>query len=113
MRVEQLASAQEIPPKYLVQILLDLKADGIVRSQRGKEGGYLLARPPGEITLADVIRAVDGRLFETPALEDPSCPIELKRAWATLRHAIEDGAGAINFQQLLEEDQASEKMYYI
>ena len=57
---ERIAQAQEIPVKFLENILGDLRHAGIVRSQRGVEGGYWLARPASEITLAEVIRAVDG-----------------------------------------------------
>src|SRR5437868_8866643 len=57
---ERIAQAQEIPLKFLENILGDLRHAGVVRSQRGVEGGYWLARPASEITLADVIRAVDG-----------------------------------------------------
>jgi Rrf2 family protein len=59
---EQLAQAQAIPLKFLLNILSELKHAGIVRSHRGAEGGYQLARPPDRITLADVIRAVEGPL---------------------------------------------------
>jgi Rrf2 family protein len=59
---ERIASAQGIPPKFLENILLDLKQAGVVASRRGAEGGYWLARPATEITLADVIRAVEGPL---------------------------------------------------
>ena len=59
---ERVAQAQEIPVKFLENILGDLRQAGIVRSQRGAEGGYWLARPAAEITLAQVIRAVDGPL---------------------------------------------------
>jgi len=59
---EQIASAQGIPLKFLLNILSELKHARIVRSHRGAEGGYLLARPASEITLADVIRAVEGPL---------------------------------------------------
>jgi Rrf2 family protein len=62
MRADKIAEAQEIPIKFLESILLELKHAGIVRSQRGSEGGYALARPGTEISLADVIRAVDGPL---------------------------------------------------
>jgi Rrf2 family protein len=62
LRAERIADAQEIPIKFLETILLELKHAGIVRSQRGAEGGYALARPAAEISLADVIRAVDGPL---------------------------------------------------
>ena len=57
---ERIAQAQEIPLKFLENILIELKHAGLVRSQRGAEGGYWLARPPEEITLADVIRSVEG-----------------------------------------------------
>ena len=59
---EQLAQAQGIPLKFLENILLELRHHGLVQSQRGAEGGYWLARPAAEITLAEVIRAVDGPL---------------------------------------------------
>jgi Rrf2 family protein len=60
--VGELAKGQEMPPKYLENILLQMRRAGLVRGQRGPEGGYVLARPAGQITLADVIRAVDGPL---------------------------------------------------
>jgi len=113
LRVEDLAAEQNIPANYLVQILIELKAQGIARSVRGKEGGYLLARLPAEITLADVLRAVHGTVFDTPALNDPDCAPELKHAWQRLQQAFEGTAGSITFQQLLEESAAKEKMYYI
>ncbi|HLH57218.1 MAG TPA: Rrf2 family transcriptional regulator [Verrucomicrobiae bacterium] len=113
VRVEDLADEQSIPGNYLVQILIELKSQGIARSLRGKEGGYLLARPPAEITLADVLRAVNGTVFDTPALSDPECPPELRRAWHRLKESLESAAAGITFQRLLEESSEKEKMYYI
>lgn len=60
VKAERLAAAQEIPPKFLENILLQLRHAGIVASQRGAEGGYRLARPAADVSLADVIRAVEG-----------------------------------------------------
>jgi len=57
---DHIATAQKIPLKFLENILLDLKHAGLVQSQRGAEGGYWLAKDPAEISLADVIRAVEG-----------------------------------------------------
>jgi len=57
---ERIAQAQEIPLKFLENILGDLRHAGVVRSQRGVEGGYWLARPADEISVADVVRAVEG-----------------------------------------------------
>ena len=59
---ERLATAQEIPLKFLENILLDMKQAGVVRSQRGPEGGYWLAKPAADVNLADIIRAVEGPL---------------------------------------------------
>ncbi|WP_431974714.1 RrF2 family transcriptional regulator [Micromonospora haikouensis] len=59
---EQIAKSQEIPPKFLESILLQLRRGGIVHAQRGPEGGYWLARPAAEISLAEVIRVIDGPL---------------------------------------------------
>ncbi|MGC4895973.1 RrF2 family transcriptional regulator [Micromonospora sp. DT31] len=59
---EQIARAQDIPPKFLESILLQLRRGGIVHAQRGPEGGYWLARPATEISLAEVIRVIDGPL---------------------------------------------------
>jgi Rrf2 family transcriptional regulator, cysteine metabolism repressor len=113
VRVEALASEQGVPANYLVQILIELKAQGIVKSVRGKEGGYLLARAPSEISFSDVLRAVHGEVFDTPALTDPNCSPELRNAWKTLKAAAENAANRITFQQLLDEAAAKEKMYYI
>jgi len=113
LRVEDLAAEQGIPANYLVQILIELKAQGIARSVRGKEGGYLLARGPAEISLGDVLRAVHGTVFDTPALSDPECPAELRRAWLKLQRTLELAADGISFQDLLEEGSQKEKMYYI
>lgn len=62
LTADRIAKTQEIPPKFLESILLQLRRAGIVQSQRGPEGGYWLARPAPEVTLAEVIRAVDGPL---------------------------------------------------
>lgn len=112
-KVEELASEQGIPSNYLVQILIELKSQQIVKSVRGKEGGYLLARSPGEITLGDVLRCVHGQIFDSPALSDPKCPPELRKAWKKLQTALEEAADSMTFQQLLDESTAKEKMYYI
>jgi len=59
---ERIGAEQHIPVKYLENILSELRQSGIVRSQRGAEGGYWLARPPETVAIADIIRAVEGPL---------------------------------------------------
>ena len=62
VKTEDLAKAQDIPPQFLVDILSDLRTDRLVRSHRGREGGYELSRPAAEISIADVLRCIDGPL---------------------------------------------------
>jgi Rrf2 family transcriptional regulator, cysteine metabolism repressor len=113
VHVEELATEQGIPGNYLVQILIELKAQGIARSVRGKQGGYLLGRAPARITLADVLRTVHGTVFDSPAINAPDCAPELRRAWLKLQRTMEAAAKDITFQQLLDESAAKDKMYYI
>ena len=112
-KVDELASEQGIPANYLVQILIELKTRGLVRSHRGKEGGYSLAKPPAEITLGEVLRAIPGHIFEPPAIHESRCPPELREAWQRLKEEVEAATDAINFQQLLEAGDRGSGMYYI
>lgn len=59
VRLKTIADAHEIPDRFLVQILLQLKGAGLVVSARGASGGYLLARSPDQITVADIVRVID------------------------------------------------------
>ena len=90
---EQLARAQSIPSKFLENILLELRHAGIVQSQRGVEGGYWLARPAAEITLAEVIRAVEGPLASvrgrrSEALEYAGSAEPLREVWIAVRASL-------------------------
>src|SRR5690606_6433966 len=87
---EALAAAQHIPHRFLEGILTALKRDGIVASRRGPRGGYRLARPAAEITVADVVRAVDGPLVfvrgeRPPELEYAGAAADLPAVWVALR----------------------------
>jgi Rrf2 family protein len=87
---EHLSEAQQIPLQFLEHILLELKHARIIRTKRGVRGGYWLARPASEITLADVIRAVEGPLanIQDSAPEDTDYPghaEQLKEVWIAVR----------------------------
>src|ERR671937_2134258 len=87
---DAVASAQHIPLKFLENILIDLRHAGIVRSQRGPDGGYWLAKPASAISVADVIRAVEGPLAsvrgESPEdLEYIGAAGQLQNVWVALR----------------------------
>jgi Rrf2 family protein len=87
---ERIAQAQDIPLKFLENILLELRHHGLVQSQRGAEGGYWLSRPAEEITLAEVIRAVEGPLAnvrgERPeSVEYMGAAAALQDVWIAVR----------------------------
>jgi Rrf2 family protein len=99
VKADTIARAQDIPLKFLLGILSDLKRSHLLRSQRGAEGGYWLARPAQEITVADIIRAVEGPLASVrggrPEDVDYAGSAEpLQRVWigvrASLRHVVEN-----------------------
>jgi Rrf2 family cysteine metabolism transcriptional repressor len=111
--VEEMASAQGIPANYLVQILIELKSAQIVKSQRGKAGGYMLARPPAKITFGDLLRCIHGEIFDSTGLTNAQSPPEIREAWDQLSRAVNKTADGITFQQLLDSSPDKGKMYYI
>jgi len=66
----ELSGAEAVPRRFLEAILRELLREGLVESRRGQAGGYVLSRPPGQLSVADVIRAVDGDLFPFACLND-------------------------------------------
>jgi Rrf2 family protein len=93
LKGERIAQAQDVPLKFLENILGDLRQAGLVRSQRGAEGGYWLARRADEITLADVIRAVEGPLANVRGVRPDSVsypgPAEpLRDVWIAVRASL-------------------------
>jgi Rrf2 family protein len=90
---DAIAQAQGIPPNFLENILADLRNAGIVTSRRGADGGYWLARPAGEVALADVIRAVDGPLanvrgVRSEQLEYEGSAEKLLEVWVAVRASL-------------------------
>lgn len=92
-KAERIARAQDIPMKFLENILQSLRHAGLVQSKRGPEGGHLLARPAEEITLADVIRAIDGPLAAVAGaspdeLEPAGAAAPLRDVWVAVRTSL-------------------------
>ena len=90
---EYLAGEQGLPPRFLGAILADLRRAGIVASQRGAEGGYRLAREPDAITIADVIRALDGPLAEVRGFRPEATSYDgaaenLQQVWVAVRASL-------------------------
>ena len=96
--VDAIAQAQRIPAKFLEQILLTLKRSGYVRSSRGPQGGYQLAKPADEITIAEIVRILDGALAPTYSVSryfyEPT-PIEREQSLVKLFQEIATQISAI------------------
>ena len=90
---DRVAQAQEIPPNFLENIFGDLRNAGLVASRRGADGGYWLARPADEISLADVIRAVDGPLANVRGVRSEQVSYQgsaeqLRAVWVAVRASL-------------------------
>ncbi len=106
VKIEVIIGEQQLPRKFVEAILGELRRAGLVRSQRGAEGGYALARPAGEITLGQVIRAVDGPLAEVRGLRPHETTYtgvaeHLPQVWVAVRAALRRVLDETSLQQVL------------
>jgi Rrf2 family protein len=95
LSAQTVAEQQGMPGKFLEAVLADLRRAGLVRAQRGSEGGYALARPPGEVTVGAVLRAIDGPLAGVRGLRPEETRYDgaaanLPRLWVAVRAAVRD-----------------------
>lgn len=119
LQIRQIAAQQQIPDRYLEQLLATLRRGGIVKSQRGAKGGYILAREPWKITLLDVIFCLEG--LETTTPEDEAQPKTVESAvvqevWQESRQAANSVLQKYTLQNLCEQRAARKQlniMYYI
>jgi Rrf2 family transcriptional regulator, cysteine metabolism repressor len=109
--IEQLAAAEQIPSNYLVQILNDLRTSGLIASRRGKQGGYHLAKPPAEITLQDIVCAIDGDLLGFSAENAGASAARTREVWLAVARCLSDKARSITVEDLMRP--ADEDMWYI
>jgi len=113
--IQDIADAQNIPLKYLQQILVSLKVAGFVKSRKGPGGGYVLARTPGEIMLGAVLRSMDGPIAPISCVSvtqhsECGCPdpetCALRSAFKDVRAAISAVLDATSFQELADKQRA-------
>ena len=103
---EALAEVQGLPARFLGAILIELRRAGIVSSQRGSEGGYRLARPAKEISVADVMRALDGPLAEVRGLRPEAAHYEgaaehLQDVWVAVRASLRNVLERVNLEDVV------------
>ena len=109
VRGEVLAREQGLPLKFLENTLTSLRHAGLVGSQRGAEGGYRLARPADEITVADIIRALDGPLAEIRG-EKPEeavytgAAVHLRDVWVAVRSALREVLETVTLADIVNGD---------
>src|SRR5205823_14306808 len=99
LKAEKIASAQDIPMKFLENILWELKRAELVFAQRGASGGYWLARPAAEISLADIFRAVEGPLVKVQGQRPATVAYRgaaalLREVWVATRASVRTGLEA-------------------
>lgn len=110
-QLEELAQCEDVSANFLAQILTDFRRSGIVESRRGKEGGYLLARPPATITLYEIIVLIEGKLLEY-SKTDKGCSAALTcMAWNKLESVLLKESQSLTLDKLLEQE--SSPMYFI
>src|SRR5262245_56632684 len=114
MRVKAIADAHGIPQRFLVQILLQLKGAGLVASVRGASGGYQLARPPDEISLGDVIHAIDRPPPRHAPPSGPQSPAvqAVRVVWARLQAAEERMLAEVTLADLVRLIQENSALSY-
>jgi Rrf2 family cysteine metabolism transcriptional repressor len=110
----EISKAQEIPQRFLEQILLLLKRAGYLKSRKGRKGGYVLAKPPAEINVAEVIRVMDGPLAPidcVSVMAHEACPMEatcgLRWLWKDVRDAVAEILEQTTFADLVSKSEAA------
>ncbi len=104
--LKDIAASEDISEKYLSLIVIPLRAAGLIRSIRGARGGYVLAREPKDISLCDIVEAVEGETCLVNCLKDtaicprtPLCPT--RDTWAQLSNTIKEAMAAVTLAQLV------------
>jgi len=119
LRVEEIAAAQGVPENYLRRLLIELKRGGLVLSQKGPSGGYMLARAPARITMADVVEVIEGDYSPVECLEDGAntlctrdsgCP--MRDVWREVRESVVNVLRRATLQSLAQR-RKSVPMYQI
>ena len=109
--IEHLSKVEAVPANFLAQILGELRSGGLVVSKRGVQGGFLLARPPAEITLHDIVRVMEGDLLELSGNHGGRTGRRLKQVWTEVQAAAARKAGEYTLEQLASS--RDEEMYHI
>ena len=109
--IEELAKIEAVPANYLVQILSELRNGGLIVSRRGKQGGYVLSRPPEKITLYDIVKLIEGDLLELGGNAEGQSGRRVQQVWRDVRAALEAKTKGYTLDMLMAKGPG--EMYYI
>jgi Rrf2 family protein len=109
--IDDLAEAESIPSNYLVQILNELRTAGLINSKRGKQGGYALARKPADISLYDIMKAVEGEVLAHSSAGDGASSNKTSQIWSKIAGDFEGLLKGHTVEDCMTS--ASEDMWYI
>lgn len=109
--IDELAKTESVPANYLVQILSELRNGGLIASRRGKQGGYMLARDPQDITLYDIVKLIEGDLLELSGDVRGQSGRRVQQIWRDVRAAFETKCKSYTLDKLVVK--IHEGMYYI
>lgn len=109
--IDELAQQEEIPANYLVQILNELRNSGLINSRRGKQGGYSLAKAPSEVTLYEIVTAIDGELLGINLGDTGYSGAKVEQVWREVVESLKEKTMSYTLESFLPEE--SEDMYYI
>lgn len=109
--IDDLAQAEDVPSNYLVQILNELRNGGLIISKRGKQGGYALARPPQEISLYDIVRAVEGELLSFSTEGRGRSAARTEHVWSEIAATMEEKTRSYTVRDFMPG--GGESMWYI
>lgn len=110
-QIEHLARTEAVPANFLAQILLKLRDHGLITSRRGNHGGYTLARAPEEISLHDILVAVEGQCLHLSGNFEGKSGRRLKQVWDEISRSLVEKTASITLDQLVTKKAA--EMYYI
>lgn len=118
LHIRDISKAQDIPERFLEQILLQIKRAGFLRSRKGPNGGYILSKPPEQISVAEIIRVMDGPLAPIDCVSVTAhevCPREnacgLRWLWKKTRDAIADILESTSFADVVEMTRKARREY--
>ena len=117
LKLKIIAERQGISIKYLEQLIAALKATGLIRSIRGPKGGYILAKPPKQISIEDIFKTIEGPIATTECLENEDCCPQInncviRELWQKLQNAITEMLKSVTLQDLVDKTWDKKRLTY-